>query len=156
MPGENRDDDREREMSARALGREKAPAARPPSALDLLVALVHVSRLPVVVPAALDIVEREPLASAGCFQGDLLRGLMEVPGGFWGRYPTLYERYRRALRSGAATRRRQTYEERMSFWSVLDRETLAELLAERPELGTRMDSPDATTDHPKEGDESCS
>jgi hypothetical protein len=101
------------------------PPSPHPSTLDLLAALVQVSRLPVVVPAALEIVERDPLTSAGCFRGDLLRGLMEVPGAFWGRYPDLHDRYLGALRAGAAARRRLAYDERMEFWSALDRTTLA-------------------------------
>lgn len=121
-------------------------SSRHPSTLDLLVALVQVSRLPVVVPAVLEIVERDPLTSAGCFRGDLLRGLMEVPGGFWGRYPALHDRYLGALRAGAAARRRLPYDARMEFWSVLDRTTLAAVQGGRTELGVqpgrRRDSSD--------------
>lgn len=93
--------------------------------LGLLTSLVNASRLPVAVPLALDIIERDPLATAGCFPGDLLRGLMDVPGTFWSTHPADYDRYRRALRSGAALRRRLTPVESMQFWSPLDRATLA-------------------------------
>jgi CDI immunity proteins len=99
------------------------------SAIDLLVALVSSSRLSSAVAPAIEMVERDPLASAGCFRGDLLRGLMEVPGSFWRRAPDLYDRYRRALRAGAALRRRMPQQERMEFWSALDRRTLATHLA---------------------------
>lgn len=87
---------------------------------ELLVALVRGECLSAVVPMVLDVVELTPLASAGCFPGDLLRGLMEVPGRFWSRYPRWYDRYRDALRAGAALRRRLPPEQRMEFWSVLD------------------------------------
>jgi hypothetical protein len=89
-----------------------------------LVALVHGSCLDAVVPVALDVVERDPLATVGYFRGDLLRGLMEVPGGFWGGHPRLYDRYLTALRGSAERRRRLPPSERMEFWSVLDRETI--------------------------------
>lgn len=94
------------------------------TAIELLVALVNGARLGTVVAHALALVERDPLASAGCFRGDLLRGLMEVPGSFWRHAPDLYDRYRRALRAGAALRRRMPPRERMEFWSALDRATL--------------------------------
>jgi hypothetical protein len=104
------------------------------NAIGLLVALVSSSRLSTVVEAAIELVERDPLTSAGCFRGDLLRGLMEVPGSFWRRAPDLYDRYRQALRAGAAARRRMPVLERMEFWSALDRRTLAAHLTAHPEL----------------------
>ena len=79
----------------------------------------------------LEIVGASPLASAGCFRGDLLRGLMEVPGSFWGTRPDLYERYRSALRAAAAQRRQLPREERMEFWSRLD----VEVAESRGDLG---------------------
>ena len=101
------------------------PTAQQPAAAasgrDLLIALVHGSCLSAVVPMALDLVERDPLHTVGLFRGDLLRGLMEVPGSFWGSYPRLYDRYRTALRAGADLRRRLPPGERMEFWSLLDR-----------------------------------
>jgi hypothetical protein len=95
------------------------PRARA-SAAELLEALVNGWCLSAVVPLALDGVERDPLASGGCFPGDVLRGLMEVPGSFWGRHPRLYDRYRAALRASAAARRRLPAEQRMAFWAPLD------------------------------------
>lgn len=89
------------------------------SLAEVLTALVNGSCLGAAVPIALARVERDPLASTGCFDGDLMRGLMEVPGPFWGRHPRLYERYREALRQCAALRRRMPPEERMKFWSPL-------------------------------------
>lgn len=86
---------------------------------EVLTALVHGWCLGAVVPIALARVEREPLVSAGQFDGDLMRGLMEVPGAFWGRHPRLYDRYRAALRESAVLRRRLPHEERMKFWSPL-------------------------------------
>lgn len=90
------------------------------SARDLLEGLLEGSNLMAVVPMALTIVERDPLASGGCFPGDLVRGLMEISGHFWGHHPRLYERYVRALRASAIARRALPREERMVFWSVLD------------------------------------
>lgn len=101
---------------------ELAVAQRPLAASSLtevLTALVRGWCLGAVVPIALARVEREPLTNAGHFDGDLMRGLMEVPGSFWGRHPRLYDRYREALRESAALRRRLPSEERMKFWSPL-------------------------------------
>lgn len=112
--------------------RTPARGARVIDSRRLLVALVRGEELGVVVPVALEIVGASPLTSAGCFRGDLLRGLMEVPGSFWGACPQLYERYRSALRAAAALRRQLPREERMEFWSRLDVE-----VAERGEqMGT--------------------
>ena len=96
-------------------------APREPSpAYALLEALVQASALEAVVPMVIAIVERDPLASAGCFSGDLLRGLMSVPNHFWNSRAALYERYRAALRAGALARRRLPHSERMEFWSMLE------------------------------------
>ena len=105
------------------LGSEELTAAKRPlvaaSLVEVLSALVHGWCLGAVVPIALARVERDPLTNAGHFDGDLMRGLMEVPGAFWGRHPRLYDRYREALRESAALRRRLPPEERMKFWSPL-------------------------------------
>jgi hypothetical protein len=85
----------------------------------LLVALMRRSRLRAAVPAALALVERDPLASAGLFGGDLVRGLMEIPGSFWVRHPLLFARYRAALRACAAQRRSLPPERRLDFWAPL-------------------------------------
>jgi hypothetical protein len=97
-------------------------AQRPIAAASLrevLHALVHGWCLGAVVPIALARVERDPLTNAGWFEGDLMRGLMEVPGSFWGTHPRLYDRYREALRASAALRRRLPTAQRMIFWSAL-------------------------------------
>ncbi len=86
----------------------------------LLQALVQGSLLSEVVPRTLSILEQAPLASAGCFRGDLLRGLMAVPASFWTRSPELYQRYRSVLHDGAALRWSLAPEERDEFWSSLD------------------------------------
>jgi len=99
---------------------EQRPAAGRRADPDIVIALVRGRALATAVPDALALVERFPLASAGWFAGDVLRGLMEVPGGFWGRHPDLYDRYRTALRAGAEARRRLPAGERMVFWSALD------------------------------------
>lgn len=85
----------------------------------LLVSLVNGGRLTTTVPAVLDIVERDPLASAGGFGGDLLRGLMEVPGSFWTQQPQLFARYRAAVRAGALARRALPVAVRQDFWNPL-------------------------------------
>jgi hypothetical protein len=86
---------------------------------DVLVALMRGSGLPATVPAVLALVELDPLASAGHFDGDLLRGLMEVPGSFWVRHPLLFARYRAALRACAVLRRSLPPEQRLDFWGPL-------------------------------------
>jgi hypothetical protein len=91
----------------------------PPSRRELLFALVHGLSLPTVVPVTLAIVESNPLATAGCFDGDLVRGLMEVRGEFWATQPQLYERYRAAVRSCAWLRRELPPDRRMEFWAEL-------------------------------------
>jgi hypothetical protein len=90
------------------------------SRMDLLTALLHDSCTGTVVPTVLEIVEQDPLATAGLFAGDLVRGLMEVPGHFWARHAQLYERHRAVVRSAALARRRMPVEVRMEFWSSLD------------------------------------
>lgn len=86
---------------------------------ELLVTLVQGISLESAVPAALELVEQDPLVSAGQFPGDVLRALMEVPGRFWGRCPQLFDRYREALRAGAARRRGLPPDRRFEFWSPL-------------------------------------
>lgn len=95
------------------------------SGRDLLSALLEGEHLMAVVPITLAIVEQDPLASAGCFRGDLMRGLMEISGNFWGRRPQLYDRYIAALRASASQRRALPRDQRMEFWSPLDLETVA-------------------------------
>ena len=86
----------------------------------LLDALVSRRCLVGTVPLVLEAAERDPLASGGRFVGDLVRGLMEVPGHFWSRHPTLYARYQAVLRANAAARRSLPIEQRMHFWTLLD------------------------------------
>jgi hypothetical protein len=86
---------------------------------EVLVALVRSARLHAAVPAALAVVERDPMASGGQFDGDLLRALMEVPGSFWSRHPELFARYRVALRASALRRRSLPPEQRLEFWEPL-------------------------------------
>jgi hypothetical protein len=84
----------------------RAPVRRAahPDPTAILYDLVGGRRLAIVVPAALELVEREPLASGGFFRGDILRGLMEVPGHFWWRSPDLLERYACALQAAVTLR----------------------------------------------------
>lgn len=101
------------------------PSRFTPTSMDamsrqgLLASLLNGWRLPTIVPAVLEIVEQEPLASAGGFGGDLLRGLMEVPGSFWSRHPRLFARYRAAVRAGALARRALPPSLRSEFWNPL-------------------------------------
>jgi len=112
---------RQRDPAGRAGELDAAQRPIMDASLDeVLVALVHGWCLGAVVPIALTRVERDPLTRARSFDGDLMRGLMEVPGAFWGRHPRLYDRYREALRQSAALRRRLPAEERMRFWSPLN------------------------------------
>lgn len=104
----------------------REPVVAELSTRDLLHGLLEGSNLMAVVPMTIAVVERDPLATGGCFRGDLMRGLMEVSGHFWGRHPRLYERYVRALRASAAARRILPREERMEFWSVLTPECFGE------------------------------
>jgi hypothetical protein len=52
--------------------------------------------------------------------GDYVRALMEIPGTFWTTHPTLYNRYRAALRASAATRRDLTLSKQAECWSGFD------------------------------------
>ena len=104
-----------RQRPQRFTPRSAAAASR----RDLLVSLVNGWSLTTTVPAVLDILERDPLASAGGFGGDLLRGLMEVPGSFWSRHPRLFARYRAAVRAGALARRTLPPGVQAEFWNPL-------------------------------------
>ncbi len=87
--------------------------------LGVLRALIQGESLSEVVPVALKLLERDPLASGGYFRGDLIRCLMEVPGQFWWHRPELWEQYRGALRAAALLRRELPPQEQSQFWSVL-------------------------------------
>lgn len=84
---------------------------------ELYAALQHRADLSEVVPLVLDVLERNPLASAGCFRGDLLRALIDLPAEFWRRDPVLFQRYQAAVRAGAIARRSLPSAERMDFWT---------------------------------------
>lgn len=86
---------------------------------DLLAAALSGCGLPAVVPLVLERLEADPLASAGWFAGDLLRGLLEVPASFWARHPRLYARFRECLRAGAMARRGLPPDERAHFWTAV-------------------------------------
>jgi len=87
--------------------------------MQLHAALADPLHCGVAVPQALLILERDPLASAGYFAGDLLRRLMELPPAFWGRQPVLYQRYREVVRAAAGARRRMPVSVRRAFWQDL-------------------------------------
>ena len=89
-----------------------------PAAMDLLAAVLNGYGLHGAVPLLLVRVEMDPLATAGWFPGDLLRGLLEVPASFWAREPRLYARFRESLRAGAIARRGLPADERTHFWTA--------------------------------------
>ncbi len=114
--------------AARVGGRARPPAFTPvngtrrhaeEASADLLAAVLGGCDLHYVVPLLLDRVEMDPLASAGWFSGDLLRGLLEVPASFWARQPRLYARFRESLRAGAIARRGLPADERAHFWTAV-------------------------------------
>jgi len=70
------------------------------------------------VPRVLDVLEQDPLASAGFFRGDLLRALMDVPTEFWGANSAFFRRYQAVVRAGALARRALPTAERMEFWAA--------------------------------------
>lgn len=105
-------------MSA-APSNQPPPDAAPRARHDLLVTLVQGIELEAAVPTALELLREDPLVSAGQFSGDVLRALMEVPNRFWSRHPHLFDRYRDALRAGAAVRRGMPPDRRSEFWSPL-------------------------------------
>lgn len=87
---------------------------------DLRAALQHLRQrvdLGEVVPLVLDVLERDPLASAGSFRGDLLRALIDLPATFWQCDRDLFKRYQTAVRAGAIARRSLPSAERMEFWT---------------------------------------
>ena len=88
---------------------------------DLLKALRERKALRDVVPAVLDILENDPLASAGHFRGDMLRTLIDLPADYWRRDDVSFQRYRAVVREGALKRRSLPSAERMAFWTE-DRE----------------------------------
>jgi hypothetical protein len=88
---------------------------------DVLIALLQGWGLSYLVPKVLELVEHDPLASGGWFSGDYLRALMQLPGAFWSRHPTLHARYREALRDSALRRRRLPATERAEFWTDFGR-----------------------------------
>jgi hypothetical protein len=69
--------------------------------------------------SALDLLERDPLLSAGEFPGDLLRRLIDLPAGVWAQEADLYARYREIVRAAALARRALPEEHRGAFWSAL-------------------------------------
>lgn len=83
----------------------------------LLTALRRHTELPSAVPTVLGILEREPLASAGVFRGDLLRALIDLPAEFWHHEPALFRRYQNVVRAGAIARMSLPRDDRMAFWT---------------------------------------
>ncbi len=86
---------------------------------ELLDALLCRVGLEDAVPPVLDLLEREPLASAGRFRGDLLRALIDLPSAFWSRRAALFRRYQAVVRAGALERRELPVAEQMAFWTEI-------------------------------------
>ena len=109
------------------LGPEVSKQLRPilnrrPSELSLKELSHTIARGLCLVPLVrrvLDLVEAEPLASAGWFAGDLLRSLIDVPQWFWRRQPLMHDRYRAVLRAAATARRDLPPDQRMEFWNPI-------------------------------------
>ncbi|MDQ2889033.1 MAG: contact-dependent growth inhibition system immunity protein [Gemmatimonadota bacterium] len=88
---------------------------------EILDDIVSRTNLDTAVPAALAMLEREPLRSAGFFPGDLLRALIDLPSAFWGRRGTLFGRYQSVVRAGAIARRMLPDAEQRAFWTDVER-----------------------------------
>ena len=87
---------------------------------ELYFALRNFRDLLDAVPRVLDVLEHDPLASAGFFRGDLLRALMDLPTEFWGSNTGLFRRYQSVVRAGALARRELPSAERMEFWAATE------------------------------------
>jgi hypothetical protein len=72
-----------------------------------------------VLARALELLEAEPLATAGYFPGDLARRLMELPPCTWHGSPDLYSRYQAVVRAAAIARRGAPEPVRRAFWRDL-------------------------------------
>lgn len=68
---------------------------------------------------ALELLEDDPLLSAGAFRGDLLRRLMDVPASAWAGEPFLYRRYQAVVRRAAEARRTAPKPVCREFWRDL-------------------------------------
>jgi hypothetical protein len=113
--------DRETSLAPELVGTKVAPIRNTNqfsrNNASLLSALHDEADLNNVVPRVLDILEQDPLTSAGTFRGDLLRALIELPAEFWHRDPAAFERYKSVVRAGAVARLSLPSEERMEFWT---------------------------------------
>ncbi len=87
---------------------------------ELYLALRNVRDLHDAVPRVLDVLEHDPLASAGSFRGDLLRVVIELPTEFWGANSALFRRYQSVVRAGALARRALPCAERLEFWAATE------------------------------------
>ncbi len=69
--------------------------------------------------SAIELLEHEPLASAGEFPGDLLRRLIDLPAAVWSREHDLHPRYCEIVRTAALLRRGLPESQRRAFWRTL-------------------------------------
>ena len=65
---------------------------------DLRIMIGQAIGLPFLIPIALEVVEREPLAEGDYYPGDLLKSLLGVDGAFWRREARWADRLRAVLR----------------------------------------------------------
>jgi hypothetical protein len=64
---------------------------------DLRIMIGQGIGLPFLIPLALDVLDREPLAEGGFYPGDLLRSCLAVEPAFWDAAPALCSRLRRII-----------------------------------------------------------
>ena len=95
------------------------PPRSRPECRDVYDAIADPGRRASAVSRALEILQREPHASAGAFPGDLVRRLIDLPSGFWREHPALDARYRDAVRAAALARRAADAPARRGFWRDL-------------------------------------
>jgi len=72
-----------------------------------------------VLLRTIELLESDPLDSAGEFPGDLLRRLMDLPSHAWTGEAELHARYREVIRAAALARRGLPENERGAFWRTL-------------------------------------
>jgi hypothetical protein len=72
-----------------------------------------------VLLRTIELLETDPLDSAGEFPGDMLRRLMDLPAHAWTGQAELHARYREVIRAGALARRGMQEHLRVAFWRNL-------------------------------------
>ena len=101
------------------LERDQPLSCADDQARDVYNALASGSVRTRVLTRALELLEADPLLSAGAFRGDLLRLLMDMPAGAWAGDPALFRRYQAVVRRAAEARRASARALRHEFWREL-------------------------------------